>query len=143
MDTEVIYKKKYKHKDILTVAEYTLKAIPYTQKEKHAFKGYYDMLQSSIELVPIPERKRKCKKFICLAIATSKVYEIDTVIACHNSHISVDLSFDCGGGMKYLKALLAFADDYSFFTGINDREITICLDYYTHYVYKSGKRVAP
>lgn len=140
--TQIIYQKKYCMDDILSMPENASADIPDSPKAPPTLADFGNYL-ASIELVPIPERVGKEKEFIETAIEIAQIYMLDIVLTRRDSHISAEFSFDYGPNMKHIKPVLMLADDFSFYAGINGREMTLCLDYYTHYVCRGGKIIEP
>lgn len=81
---------------------------------------------------PIREKQEGSADFIRTAIGLSEQHKLDITILCHNNYVEAVISFDCGGSMGQLKELFACADDFSFFTDIFDRDVTISFYYHTH-----------
>lgn len=93
--------------------------------------------------MPLPERKPIAKAFISQAIEISENYQIDTEIRQGAGTVTVMFSFDCGGAMGFLKSVIQYADDISFFSSTNGYEIVLALDFIlTHYTGTEG-RCAP
>jgi len=143
MNGEVVYSKKYTHTELFAIKTPATKARSSADEEHRAFEKFHIKLLEPVDLTPIPGRDENAALFIHLAIEAAELYQLDTVITRHESRISVDYSFDCGGCMKYVLPVFKLADECSFFTGIFGREITVSLEYYTHYVCKNGKVIAP
>ena len=124
----VIYKKTYPPKPLseLVSAQSDLSPAP-----------------KAVTATPIPHRKENCQHFIRTAIDVSEQFELDLTVVCHDFCIEVVFSFDCAVNMRCLKPLFEFADDFSFFTDIYDRDITVSLQYYTHEVRTNGEITAP
>lgn len=93
--------------------------------------------------IPLPDRLRASKTFIRTAVEVSELYELDTRIERHNSHLSVSYSFDCCGALRDIRRIFAMADEFAFFRGICGRDITVSMDYYTHAVVYRGRILAP
>lgn len=104
---------------------------------------YLQQLQLDTTLVLLPDRYAKREAYIEAAIEVAELYDFDTKIVEHDSHISVDYSFDCGGNAVFLINIIEMSDSICFFTKIFDREITLSLDYYTHAVFLKDRLVAP
>ena len=102
-----------------------------------------EQIERDRTLILLPERYVESKVFIKKAISVAELYDLDTKITEHDSHITVDYSFDCGGDAVFLINVIEMADSISFFTKIFDREVTISLDYYTHAVYLKNRLIAP
>lgn len=114
-----------------------------TEEEHKAAAEFFRELELSRVRVLLPERALGAVYFKKAAIGVSELYELDLKLVERDSHISATLSFDCGGSMSALHPLLALGDDYSFFKDIFDRDITICVDYYTHAEFRKGRKKAP
>ena len=138
----VIYEKHYLHQTLeeemkkLEESQKEFEKVPeYKPEPVKTFDEFYQELMENRTLVALPEKIEKQEDFIKLAIETSELYELDTVISREDSHITVNYSFDCGGDMAFLIPVFRLADNVSFFTGVFGFEITISLDYFTHDVY--------
>ena len=144
MCSEIIYEKKYPH--IFPSAELKCAKATVSGKPQLTIPPFSELLKRATEetaYILIPKRTNAGEKFIQIAIEVSELYQLDTIIERHDSHISVTYSFNCCGGMREIKHVLSMADDFAFFTGIHGRDITVCLDYFTHAVVCKGKIVAP
>lgn len=93
--------------------------------------------------MPLPERKPIAKAFISQAIEISENYQIDTEIRQGAGTVTVMFSFDCGGAMGFLKSVIQYADDISFFSSTNGYEIVLALDFYTYALYRHGRKMRP
>ena len=93
--------------------------------------------------LPLPERKPIAKVFISQAIEISENYQIDTEIRQGAGTVTVIFSFDCGGAMGFLKSVIQYADDISFFSSTNGYEIVLALDFYTYALYRHGRKMRP
>ena len=83
------------------------------------------------------------KVFISQAIEISENYQIDTEIRQGAGTVTVIFSFDCGGAMGFLKSVIQYADDISFFSSTNGYEIVLALDFYTYALYRHGRKMRP
>ena len=128
MSEVVIYKKKYPQK---TVDELLNAALSPVAAPK------------IIAATPISERRDKTELFIRTATDISARFELDLTVLCHDFCIEAVFSFDSAVNMRCLKPMFEFADDFSFFTDIYDRDITVSLQYYTHEVRTNGEITAP
>ena len=92
----------------------------------------------------MPERAEAANDFIRKAIEVSNLYEMDVKIEKRASHVSATYYFSYGAGMKHLTDIIGMADDLAFF-GRKDKEydIVMSLDFYTHTVYRNGRKVNP
>lgn len=83
------------------------------------------------------------KVFISQAIEISENYQIDTEIRQGAGTVTVIFSFDCGGAMGFLKSVIQYVDDISFFSSTNGYEIVLALDFYTYALYRHGRKMRP
>ena len=88
-------------------------------KYKCSSKDIFKQLNEGAVYVPLPERKPIAKVFISQAIEISENYQIDTEIRQGAGTVTVIFSFDCGGAMGFLKSVIQYADDISFFSSTN------------------------
>lgn len=91
----------------------------------------------------IPGRRHNSSVFIDIAIEVSQSYEYDIEIYESDVLVEVLLSFDSHSTAGALNQLFRMADDFSFFTGIKNREITVSMDYYIAAVCREGKQIMP
>ena len=91
----------------------------------------------------IPERQRLAEKFIRTACEVSKLYRLDIKITQYSDHISVDYYFNAAGGLRYLREIVKYADEISFFANSMGYDIVMCLDFYTHAVFRNGHLMHP
>ena len=106
-------------------------------------KEFFDNLEASITLVPLPEREEGAKRFIEAAMEISDLYELDIEIRQLDRCISVDLTFDIGAGLKGLNKIFAMADEFGFDTQNEGMSVIVTLEYCTHAVYLKGRQIAP
>lgn len=144
-DDELLYEKKFD--DVDEVQEY-LDSLSEEEKNELRkkfpppdFNEFLKKLEEYTTSEPLPEKEKNADAFISTAKDISEMYEMDIKIQRHDTHISVELSFDGGVAMKYLKDVFVLADDIAFFANTNGRKITICIDYYTHAVFYNGRRI--
>lgn len=102
-----------------------------------------ERMTSGIELVELPQRKKTVKAFVNAAVQTAEIYEIDIKITEFDSHVTVDYYFDCCGCMGFLREVLVYADDISFFRNVNGFELMLSIDHYTHAIYRHGRKTLP
>lgn len=144
MSIEIIYEKKYPRIDpIHEPKPATSEATDTPEQPMLTFHEMMEKICANTTYVLIPERIQSSKKFIHTAIQISEQYELDTRIERHASHISVNYSFPCGGGMRGINRVFGMADQFSFFKDIDGWDITISMDYFTHAVIRNGRMVAP
>lgn len=133
---KTLYKKRYPKKEAAELF------IPFERKDEPKKISFDDIMQELFQdtvYVRIPERKENAKRFIQTAIEVSNTYEIDIKIEEHLSHLTVYYYFDCSGCMGFLKQVVAYADDLTFFSHIEGYDIVMAIDYYTHAVYRRGR----
>lgn len=144
MSKEIIYEKKYPRIDLMEVMkQIEPEKVDEPKEPTPSFEEIMQKIAVNTTHVLMPERIKASEEFIRLAKEVSELYELDTRIERHFDHISVTYSFDCGGGMSYLNQVFGMADQFSFFTNIHGRDITISLDYFTHAVLRNGRVVSP
>ena len=144
VSVEVIYEKKYLHID--SVDEMKQIGLEIADEPEERLSSFEEMMEKiciNTTYVLMPERVRASREFVRAAIEISKLYELDTRIERRLDHISVNYSFDCGGGLRDINRLFGMADQVSFFKNINGRDITISLDFYTHAVVRNGRIASP
>ncbi len=142
---EVIYEKKFTKWEMPSDEKLAESKVDTDEpKERLTFEQIMAKIYEGVEYVFIPERAEAANEFIRKAIEVSDLYEMDIKIKKRASHISVTYYFDFGGGMKALTDIIGMADELAFF-GRKDKEydIVMSLDFYTHAVYRNGRRVEP
>lgn len=142
---EVIYEKKFPKWEMPSDEELAeIKGDTDEPKEHLTFEQIMEEIYEGIENVLMPERAEAANEFVRKAIEVSNLYEMDIKIEKRTSHISATYYFDFGGGMKHLTDIIGMADDLAFF-GRKDKEydIVMSLDFYTHAVYRNGRKVNP
>ena len=139
MFQKVIYKRQYNKPTIEEIeAEIADEPIPAEVKEpapskyKCSSKDIFKQLNEGAVYVPLPERKPIAKVFISQAIEISENYPIAGYGIQGAGTVTVIFSFDCGGAMGFLKSVIQYADDISFFSSTNGYEIVLALDFYTY-----------
>lgn len=150
MFQKVIYKKEYKRMTAEEIEQafiddshdFSENEKATTEKESSS-QEIFKLLNKGAVFFPLPEREQLAKDFIKQAILISETYQIDTEIRESGGSISVMYSFDCGGAMGFLKSVIQYADDISFFSNANGYEIVLALDFYTHAVYRHGRKMRP
>lgn len=117
---------------------------PPAEKASHSdAMEFLDKLLSERTLVLLPSRAAGSKRFIALAKQVAEMYQIDTKITEHDSHITVSYSFYSTGGMVGLINVIEMADEISFLHNNKGKPITVILEYYTHAEYMRNRLVAP
>lgn len=135
---EVIYEKQYPLVDVdqLKCAG-KCSSIP-----ELSFEEFMEKANSAIELIPIPERQELVENFLKTAIQVSEEYEIDLTVTKCDELVSACFTVESGPCAEALKPLFILADRY-FFTVCKDYRLMISLDFYTHAVYRNGRRQVP
>lgn len=145
-EEEVIYEKTYPQEDIeelRTAMSKDKDAQEHKARSHITFEEMMEEIYEGVEFEPLPERVKTADLFIKTAIHISETYELDVKITRRHSHISVDFCFNSSGCMGFLKYILRFADDISFFANIKGYEIVMTLDHYTHAETRHGRRIHP
>ena len=94
-------------------------------------------------LVPLPQRRKSAEAFIQTAREVSELYELDVKVVKYFDHITVTYYFNAGGGLRYLRDVIRYADELSFFVNSMGYEIVLSIDHYTHAVFRGGRRIYP
>ena len=141
---EILYEKKYPKEDIkdLVSALETGQEQP-ASKAELSFDEFLKKICGNRVSVLLPERVQAAKAFVRIARRVSELYELDITITEHLDHISADYYFNSAGGLRYLREIVKYADDISFFTNVKGYDIAMCLDFYTHAVFQNGRQLHP
>lgn len=143
MNDEVIYEKKYPRTDLMKeLVQAEVDGADEPDQPNPSFDEIMQKICANTTYVLMPERTKASEEFVRAAIEVSERYELDTKITRHLDHISVDYSFDCGGGMRDINRVFGMADQFSFFKDIFGRDITVSLDFFTHAVVRNGRATA-
>ena len=146
LEEEVIYEKTYPREDIDELHAKLSKEVDVQdrdEKKRMTFDEIMEEIYEGVEYELLPERAKSAEIFVELAKRISETYELDVKIVKHYSHISVDFCFSSSGCMGFLKHIIRFADDISFFANIKGYEIVMSLDHYTHAETRHGRRIHP
>ena len=146
LEEEVIYEKTYPREDIDELHAKLSKEVDVQdrdEKKRMTFDEIMEEIYEGVEYELLPERAKSAEIFVELAKRISEIYELDVKIVKHYSHISVDFCFNSSGCMGFLKHIIRFADDISFFANIKGYEIVMSLDHYTHAETRHGRRIHP
>ena len=146
LEEEVIYEKTYPREDIDELHAKLSKEVDVQdrdEKKRMTFDEIMEEIYEGVEYELLPERALSAEIFVELAKRISEIYELDVKIVKHYSHISVDFCFSSSGCMGFLKHIIRFADDISFFANIKGYEIVMSLDHYTHAETRHGRRIHP
>ena len=146
LEEEVIYEKTYPREDIDELHAKLSKEVDVQdrdEKKRMTFDEIMEEIYEGVEYELLPERAKSAEIFVELAKRISEIYKLDVKIVKHYSHISVDFCFSSSGFMGFLKHIIRFADDISFFANIKGYEIVMSLDHYTHAETRHGRRIHP
>ena len=143
MFREIIYEKHYPRDPIFEEMEERIGNFDMHSEGVQSPIEMMEELERKTMYIPIPGREKKKKRFIQNAIQVAGLYQMDIEIVQFKGHVSATLSFDCGAAMMEFKRIMAMGDDYSFFTNIRGYDITMSVDYYTHYVIRNGRVMEP
>ena len=146
LEEEVIYEKTYPREDIEELHAALSEEVDEQDREERqrmTFDEIMEEIYEGVEYELLPERAKSAEIFVELAKRISEIYELDVKIVKHYSHISVDFCFSSSGCMGFLKHIIRFADDISFFANIKGYEIVMSLDHYTHAETRHGRRIHP
>lgn len=97
---------------------------------------------NAVELKPIPERQKLAEHFVKTAIQISDEYEIDLTVTKCDELVSACFTVESGSYAEAMETLFVLADRY-FFTVCKDFQLMLSLDFYTHEVYRDGRKQAP
>ena len=143
---EVIYEKTYPRESVAELHAALSEEVDdqdREEKQRMTFDEIMEEIYEGVEYEPLPERAKSADIFVELAKRISEIYELDVKIVKHYSHISVDFCFSSSGCMGFLKHIIRFADDISFFTNIKGYDIVMSIDLYTHAETRHGRRIHP
>lgn len=139
MDSSILFEKKY--------SQFIQSALNSDGTEQHEdgpsinTDDYVRKLITESVCVIMPERMEERNYFIDLAKEIAEAYLIDIVIKERKDRITVTYTLDYEGGLSCLKPIIQLADEITFQNGENT--VLISLDYYTHAIYRQGKKVIP
>ena len=141
----IIYERRYPREDAEGI-EALSKTLDKETEETQQIPTFEEFLRQVYEnqvCILIPERQRLAEKFIRTACEVSKLYRLDIKITQYSDHISVDYYFNAVGGLRYLREIVKYADEISFFANSMGYDIVMCLDFYTHAVFRNGHLMHP
>ena len=141
----IIYERRYPREDAEGI-EALSKTLDKETEETQQIPTFEEFLRRVYEnqaCILIPERQRLAEKFIRTACEVSKLYRLDIKITQYSDHISVDYYFNAVGGLRYLREIVKYADEISFFANSMGYDIVMCLDFYTHAVFRNGHLMHP
>jgi len=102
-----------------------------------------EALLKNLMAIPIPQRQESAMAFIDTAISISEDYDIDLSIWKYDTFLSAHFYFDSAGAMGFLKNIMQYADDLTFFATLDGYEICMHVDYYTHEIYRNNRKLFP
>lgn len=141
----IIYEKRYPRE----TPEEVMSIFKTSDKEREneqqipSFEDFLRQIYENQVCILIPERQRLAVEFIRTACEVSELYRLDIKITQHVDHISANYYFNAAGGLRYLREIVKHADEISFFSNIMGYEIVMCLDFYTHAVFRNGHLMHP
>lgn len=141
----IIYEKRYPRENAEGI-EALSKTLDKETEETQQIPTFEEFLRRVYEnqvCILIPERQRLAEKFIRTACEVSKLYRLDIKITQYSDHISADYYFNAAGGLRYLREIVKYADEISFFANSMGYDIVMCLDFYTHAVFQNGHLMHP
>lgn len=141
MDNSIIYEKHYPRNVFSELSEN--KVEPSTAATQLSFEQIMGKIHRDIVCVALPEKQAASKAFLKTAIAISTTYEIDVKILQHLERIEVKYYFDYAVDVGFLKDVIMFADDISFFRDVEGFNLVLSLDFYTHAVYRKERCIIP
>lgn len=145
-EEEIIYEKTYPREDIAELHAALSEEVDdqdREEKKRMTFEEIIEEIYDGVEYEPLPERAKSAEIFVELAKRISEIYELDVKITRRHSHISVDYCFNSSGCMGFLKHIMRFADNISFFANIKGYDIVMSIDHYTHAETRHGRRIRP
>ena len=138
MSDSIIYEKHYPKAN---TAEKEIESA--SGAEPLSFEQIMEKIYKDVVYVPLPEKQAAAREFLEEAIAISNTYEIDVKILQHLERIEVKYYFDYAVSVGFLKDVIMFADDISFFEDVEGFNLVLSLDFYTHAVYRKERCIIP
>lgn len=141
----IIYEKRYPRENAegIDALSKTLDKETEETQQIPTFEEFLRRVYENQVCILIPECQRLAEKFIRTACEVSKLYRLDIKITQYSDHISVDYYFNAVGGLRYLREIVKYADEISFFANSMGYDIVMCLDFYTHAVFRNGHLMHP
>lgn len=134
---EVVYQKTYPLPEIDQIKNVELHGmVPELSFEKFMEKA------NAVDLIPIPGSQERAEHFVKTAIHISEEYGIDLMVTKCDELVSACFTVESGPCAEALRTLFILADRY-FFTVCKDYRLMLSLDFYTHEVYRDGRKQAP
>lgn len=138
----IIYEKRFPH---LTPDDYDR---IYEQADKDTtphmcplLPDFFKNIMENTVRVLMPERVENRGFFIAMAKEFAEKNEIDTVITEYGDRFVAEFRIGSDSTNFGLKTIIDYADDIHF--GIEDGTVVVSIIYYTHAIYRNGKKVAP
>ncbi len=131
---KLIYSKKYPESEELKVPPEVLLG---------AFAEAAERLCDELVYILLPCRMAFKEKYIEYAKEFAEKYEYDIEIYEARGGVELNLSFDHQFTFGEFNNLIGMSDDISISSGIKGREFTVSLTYYTHAIYRDGKKLLP
>ena len=143
MDGEVVFEKRYPkavNDTLMAAAEAMVEDLTGGPERREA---RLSRALAGRVLVPLPQRRKSAAAFIQTAREVSELYELDVKVVKYFDRITVTYYFNAGGGLRYLRDVIRYADELSFFANSMGYEIVLSIDHYTHAVFRGGRRIYP
>lgn len=141
-NSNVIYEKKFTHLSAADCerlyAEVNTDFMAVAKKDPALFCK--QLLESTVRVI-MPDRVENSGFFIAMAKEIAEYYEIDTVVTEHEDRLSAEFRINCDDTYSGLKQIIEFSDDICF--RYDNGDLILCIIYYTHATYRSGKQVTP
>lgn len=139
---KIIYEKRFPK---LTMSDYNA-MLEESEIELPAFQRqdsttFFQNLLKNIVRIVMPERIKTCAFFISMAKQVAEHNEVDTVITEYEDCFVAKFYIGNDNTSFGLKKLIEYSDTVNF--GYEEKCAVISVNYYTHAIYRNGKRVAP
>lgn len=139
---KIIYEKQFPK---LTMMDYS-KMLEETEKDLPSFQRqdsdtFFQNLLKDVVHIVIPDRIENCAFFISMAKQVAEHNEIDIVITEYEDRYVAKFYIGYDNTRFGLKELSEYSDTVNF--GSENECAVICMNYYTHATYRSGKQVTP
>lgn len=142
MDQKIIFRKTYPRiEELLKEIETEEDALPEENEDLDSLANFLKQKTEERVYVLMPDRIERQESFINAAIALSEFYQIDLIVVESVDRITAEFTLECTESVPKIKTLIQMADDIIFTCGPRAGEMQIGLDYYTHAIYRNGKRI--
>lgn len=141
-NNNIIYEKRYPK---LTTEDYD-RMLEETESELSSYKRldsatfFKNLMENTVRIV-IPERMENRGFFIAMAKEVAENNRIDLIITEYEDRYIAEFYIDCDSTNFGLKELISYADDIR--VGCDKENAVVSIIYYTHAIYRSGKRISP